>query len=157
MKDIIGALIAIAICSLAGLIGQLFTFPEITTWYADLAKPFFNPPNWIFGPVWTVLYIMMGIAVYLVVRRGLFTPAVEIALGCFAIQLTLNCLWSIIFFGQHQLWFAFVEIIVLWAAIGLTIIKFWPLSSLAGWLLVPYLCWVSFAAVLNYSVWFLNR
>jgi translocator protein len=157
MKDIIGALAAIVLCALAGVIGQFFTFPEITNWYAGLAKPFFNPPNWIFGPVWTLLYIMMGIAVYLVVRRGLFTPAVEIAVGCFAIQLVLNSLWSIIFFGQHQLLLAFVEIIFLWSAILLTIVKFWPLAPAAGWLMVPYLCWVSFAAILNFSVWFLNR
>jgi len=157
LKDVIGVLIAIVICVIAGVIGSIFTTPSIPTWYASLNKPPFNPPNWIFGPVWTTLYILMGIAAYLVWRNGIGKKEVKTAVFVFALQLILNSLWSFIFFGQHWMLLAFCEIIILWLAILFTIIKFWPISTAAGLLLLPYIFWVSFASILNFSIWLLNK
>ncbi|MFH1541625.1 MAG: TspO/MBR family protein [bacterium] len=140
----------------AGFIGQLFTFPSIATWYAALNKPFFNPPNWIFGPVWTTLYLMMAVAAYLVWQKGWGDKSVRTALFIFLIQLMLNSLWSILFFGLHQPIWAFIEIIFLWSAILLTILRFKKLSQPAAWLLIPYLLWVSFASLLNLFIVMLN-
>ncbi|MFC1511198.1 TspO/MBR family protein [Candidatus Margulisiibacteriota bacterium] len=148
-------LISLAVVFLAGFIGQIYTMPSIPTWYATLNKPFFNPPNWIFGPVWTSLYVLMAVAAWLVWQKD-WSRAVKIALGFFIGQLALNSLWSIIFFGLHLPLWAFIEIIVLWLAILLTIFKFKALSQPAAWLLVPYILWVSFAAVLNLMIVVLN-
>jgi len=123
--------------------------------YAQLVRPAWAPPGWLFGPVWTVLYLAMGIAAWLVWRVAGFR-AVRPALTLFLVQLALNALWSWLFFGWHLGAPAFVEVLLLWALIVATVIAFWRLRPLAAWLLVPYLLWVSFAAVLNYAVWQLN-
>lgn len=149
-------IIAILICEIIGMIGSLFTIPAIAGWYAHLVKPEFAPPNWIFGPVWTLLFMLMGIAMYLVWKNGLDRRDIKIAFGVFACQLFLNSLWSIIFFGLRSPGEAFVEIIFLWLAILVTIIVFSKISKPAAWLLVPYMLWVSFAVFLNYSIWVLN-
>ena len=124
-------------------------------WYAQLEKPFWNPPNWIFAPVWTLLYAAMAFAAWLVWRQG--TPARRAPLALWALQLVLNALWSWIFFGLHRPGLAAVEIGLLWVAILTTIVFFWRVRTAAGALLLPYLAWVSFAAVLNFSLWLLNR
>jgi len=147
---------AVLVCLFAGFIGSFFTISSIPTWYATIQKPAFNPPNWVFGPVWTTLYILMGISAYLVWMKGWDKKEVRSALAIFAVQLVLNTLWSIIFFGAKELFLAFVEIAFLWTAIVVTIFLFRRISRNAALLLVPYLLWVSFAAFLNYSVWQLN-
>lgn len=141
---------------LAGIIGSVFTVSSIPTWYATLNRPPLSPPNWLFGPVWTTLYALMGIAAFLVWKKGLDRKDVKLALGIFLGQLVLNSLWSIIFFGLQNPGAALVEIIFLWLAIVATIIAFAKISKSAAWLLLPYLLWVSFAAYLNYSIWTLN-
>jgi tryptophan-rich sensory protein len=140
----------------AGGIGSFFTSPSIPTWYASLARPDLAPPNWIFAPVWTTLFILMGIAVGLVWSVGTEKKEVKMALGLFGLQLVLNSLWSIIFFGLQSPGWAFVEILVLWTAIAITIASFYKIYRPAAWLLLPYIAWVSFAAYLNYSIWMLN-
>ena len=149
-------LTAIVISEAAGIIGSLFTASAIPGWYASLIKPQLAPPNWVFGPVWTTLYALMGIAAFLVWKRGLERREVKTALAIFVGQLALNTLWSIIFFGLKNPGAAFIEIILLWLAILATIIAFAKISKPAAWLLVPYLLWVSFAGYLNYAIWALN-
>ncbi|MDD3421595.1 MAG: tryptophan-rich sensory protein [Methanocellales archaeon] len=156
IKNISQLVYSIVICQLAGIIGSFFTFPSIQTWYAALEKPSFNPPNWLFSPVWITLFILMGVSLYLVWSSGAKTRYVKIALTLFGIQLILNILWSIIFFGLKSPFYAFIEIAILWVAILLTIFKFFKISKTAAYLLIPYLLWVSFAAVLNFSIWVLN-
>jgi len=153
---IIKFIVAIGVCQLAGFVGSLFTTPSIPTWYAALRKPSFNPPNWIFGPVWTSLFVLMGIAAFIVWNKGLDRKGVKAALLLFIIQLVLNMLWSYLFFTLHSPLYAFVEIIILWLAILLTMVKFFPISRAAGYLLLPYILWVSFAAVLNFTLFRLN-
>lgn len=148
--------IAIAISELAGIIGSVFTAPSITGWYAGIIKPALNPPSWVFGPVWTTLFVLMGISAFLIWKKGLDRKDVKIALGTFLGQLVLNTLWSIIFFGLHSPGGALVEIVFLWFAILATIITFAKISQPAAWLLVPYIFWVSFAMYLNYAIWSLN-
>lgn len=147
---------AILISEFAGIIGSIFTFSSITTWYATLVKPSFRPPNWIFGPVWTALYFLMGVALYLVWTKGLKKKNVKIAVKIFGIQLILNSLWPILFFGLESPFYALIEIIVLWVAVAATIFKFYKISKNAAYLLIPYLLWVSFAMFLNYSIFILN-
>ncbi|MCL5970621.1 MAG: tryptophan-rich sensory protein [Patescibacteria group bacterium] len=142
-------ILSIGICLGAGVIGSVFTINAIRTWYATLNKPFFSPPNWIFGPVWTILYILMGISLYLVWVR-VKVPVV------FWVQLILNALWSIIFFGLKNPTLALINIIALWIAIVLTVKAFYKINKLAGNLLIPYLAWVTFAALLNLSIVILN-
>lgn len=153
-KNVLQVVLSIAICEAAGGIGALFTTPAIGGWYASLIKPSFNPPNWIFGPVWTTLFALMGIALYLVWRKK--DPTRHFALSLFALQLVLNVLWSIIFFGWHSLAGASWEIVLLWISIALTLAVFWKIEKAAGYLLVPYLAWVSFAAILTFSILKLN-
>lgn len=155
-SNILKLVAAVLFCQAAGFLGSLATTPSIGGWYKGLVKPSFNPPDWIFGPVWTSLYLLMGIALFLVWRLGLKTEGVQAALIVFLIQLALNTLWSILFFGLHQPFPAFIEILVLWAFILWTMIKFFGLSRPAGWLLVPYLLWVSFASILNFFLWWGN-
>jgi translocator protein len=155
--DITKLLVSIFICQLAGIIGAVFTFSSIPTWYSTLNKPSFNPPNWIFGPVWTLLFLLMGISLYLIWNRGFNNQSVKIAVIIFAIQLALNIIWSLLFFGLRYPLFAFIEIIMLWLAILITIIKFYNINVTAALLLIPYLLWVSFAAILNYSIYILNK
>jgi len=146
----------IGICLGVGFIGSVFTAPAITSWYAFLNKPFFNPPNWIFGPVWTLLYILMGISVYSVLTTRPKSDGYNHALQLFALQLVFNFLWSVIFFGLRNLLAAFLEIIILWIAILLTWQKFKKISRTAANLLIPYIAWVSFALILNLAIVFLN-
>ena len=157
MKKIISLVIWIVIAFIPGIFGQLFTSPNIPTWYAMLNKPFFNPPNWLFGPVWTLLYLSMGIAAFLVWEKRKENKAVTAALVIFFAQLLINGLWSMVFFGQHQLLQAFFVIVLLWFLILWTIIKFYKINAFAGLILIPYILWVSFATVLNFSFWMLNR
>jgi benzodiazapine receptor len=139
-------------CEAAGFIGSFATTPAIPTWYAGLVKPAFNPPNWIFAPVWSLLYLLMGVALWLVwEKRGWGAPVVG-----FIIQLALNIAWSFIFFGMHLPLWAFAEIIVLWLLILICTVQFWRRAPVAGILMLPYLGWVSFAAVLNYALYSLN-
>jgi len=136
-------------------ISALFTAQSIPTWYATLAKPSFNPPNSIFGPVWTLLYGLMAIAAWLIWKRPA-SPLRSRALLLFWVQLALNFAWSLIFFGQRQIGFALNDIVMLWLAIALSCIMFFRLSKPAGSMFLPYLAWVSFASVLNYEIWRLN-
>jgi tryptophan-rich sensory protein len=146
----------IVLIELIGNIGSIATFSQITGWYAALTKPSFNPPSWIFGPVWTILFALMGIALYLVWLNGVKKAATRTAIIAFSFQLILNVLWSFIFFGWHQPGFALIEIFLLWLAIVVTIRVFHNVSRLAAWLMVPYLAWVTFATLLNFSIWRLN-
>lgn len=156
MSNTFKLITAIVISELAGIIGSVFTTPSIASWYENLAKPEIAPPNWIFGHVWTTLFALMGIASFLIWKKGLDRRDVKIALGIFLGQLILNTLWSIIFFGLHSLGGALVEIVFLWLAILATIITFAKISKPAAWLLVPYIAWVSFATYLNYAIWIIN-
>ena len=155
-RDILKLVISLIICQCAGLIGSVFTTPAIPTWYAALEKPFFTPPNWLFAPAWATLYLLMGVAAFLLWRRGLSQEGVKPALVIFLVQLVLNTLWSVIFFGLESPLGGVIVIVVLWVAILFTILKFFRLSVVAGSLLLPYILWVSFAAALNISVWILN-
>jgi len=151
-KLIIAVLIPLAVGSLAGY----FTASSVNGWYTTLVKPSFNPPNWLFAPVWTSLYIMMGIALFLVWNSGAAEDVKRTAVTLFIVQLVLNFLWSFVFFYAQQPGWALVNIILMWIFIFLTILWFGKISSLSAWLLVPYICWVSFATVLNYAIWKLN-
>lgn len=143
--------IAIVICELAGIVGSIFTTPAIGVWYATLPKPLLAPPNWVFAPVWTTLFLLMGIAVFLVWKKSWNMREKRLAILIFTLQLLLNVLWSALFFGQRDPASAFLEIIFLWLAIIFTIDVFGKISKPAAWLLVPYLLWVTFASYLNYS------
>ncbi len=156
MNNTFKLITAIIVSELAGIIGSLFTTSSIRGWYTTLNRPELSPPNWVFGPVWTTLFALMGIAAFLVWKKGLDRKDVRIALTIFIAQLILNTLWSIIFFGLQSPEAAFIEIIILWFAILATMIAFVKISKPAFWLLVPYLLWVSFASYLNYSFWILN-
>ncbi len=147
----------------AGLIGSYFTFPAIDTWYAELAKPPFSPPDSVFGPVWTILYILMGIAAFMIYKKGKMLKKVagkkrqvKEALYVFYFQLALNSLWSVIFFGFQLPMLAFLEIIVLWISISVTIHRFARVKILAALLLLPYILWVTFALMLNLAIVLLN-
>lgn len=156
MKRVYRALIFIFICEAVGLIGSVVTLSAIYLWYAGLIKPTFSPPNWLFGPVWTTLYLLMGIAVYLIWEKGIGKKKIKEAIFYFTVQLSLNFIWPFLFFGLHWLFISFLELTVLWFAILLTIFKFWKIEKTAASLLIPYILWVSFAAVLNYSLFVLN-
>jgi len=170
---------SIIICEMAGAVGAVFTTPEINSWYKSLNKPSFNPPNWIFGPVWTTLFVLMGISLYLVwskkfiVRNELKLPKRKAwnpwsqnflsgslkkanIILIFILQLVLNILWSVIFFGTHSAGAAFFELLMLWFAIIFTIINFYRVSKVSAWLLLPYILWVSFAGILNLAIFLLN-
>ena len=151
-----GVLVAcIAVCQLAGVIGTIFTLDAIPTWYALLNKPSFSPPNWIFGPVWTILYTLMGVSLYLVWRTPAGT-ARSVGIRWFAAQLVLNALWSILFFGLQNPLYGLVCIVCMLVSILVTTWYFSKVSSLAAWLMAPYILWVSFATLLNASIWYLN-
>lgn len=154
MTSFLLLVLAIVLCELAGALGAVFTRSAIPTWYRTLSKPKLNPPSWVFGPVWTTLYALMGVSVWLIWKSA---PLSNIALCIFALQLALNAAWSYIFFGMKRVGLALVDIVLLWLSIVLTIVVFIPISALATWLLAPYLVWVSFASYLNYSIWKLNR
>ena len=151
----IGLAVFILVCLGAGGLGAIATTPDIDGWYTTLTKPTWNPPDSVFGPVWTTLFILMGIAAWLVWKPEGFKHA-AVPMTLFAVQLVLNISWSWIFFGMHQPGWAFVEIVILWLAIVGTTVTFFRCSKLAGWLMLPYLVWVTFAAVLNFTIWRLN-
>ena len=153
---ILKLIVSILICQGAGLVGSVFTSPAIPTWYATLQKPSFEPPNWVFAPVWTLLFLLMGISLYLIWSKGLEDKKAKIAIVIFSSQLVLNILWSFLFFGFKSPLYAFIEIIILWLAILATIISFYRISKTAAYLLLPYILWVSFASVLNFSIMILN-
>ena len=146
-------IIFILACQAVGIFGSIFTIKSIPTWYKGLKKSWFNPPNWIFGPVWTILYLLMAISGYLLWQNN----HLSLAICLFFIQLILNSVWTPLFFGAKKLGWAFVEIVLLWMAILLTIIFSWGISHWAATLLIPYLFWVFFASLLNFSIWKLNK
>jgi benzodiazapine receptor len=157
MDKLIRLAIAVAIPLAVGGMSGLATAHGIQDWYPSLVKPSFTPPSWLFGPVWTLLYLMMGTAAFLVWQKGWESGAVKAALALFAIQLILNGLWSVLFFGMRWPGLAFAEILLLWISIGGTIALFWRVAPVAGLLLLPYDAWVTFAVVLNGAIWLLNR
>lgn len=155
MNGYIRLVVSVAICFLVAFAGSYFTYPALSGWYESLEKPFFNPPNWVFGPVWTVLYLLMGVSFYMIWNNSK-KKGKPFALRVFLLQLFLNFLWSFAFFGLQNPALGFIVIILLWLSIFLTIKLFFRISRNAGYLLVPYLLWVSFASVLNLFIAVLN-
>lgn len=154
-RQTLGLIVSIVVClGVAGL-GGLVTDPRVSDWYAQLAKPKWTPPDWVFGPVWTVLYICMAVSVWLIWRQGGSATA-KVPMALFVAQLVLNSLWSILFFGFQQPGIAAIEIVLMWAAILATIVAFWNRSTAASLLLLPYLAWVTFAVLLNWTIWQMN-
>ncbi|MEI2737972.1 MAG: TspO/MBR family protein [Chitinophagaceae bacterium] len=156
MNNIAKLIIAIAIPIAIGATAGLFTVTGVGSWYQTINKPSWNPPGWVFAPVWTTLYVMMGVSLYLVWKSGVSNNLKRTAIGLFAFQLVLNFFWSLIFFDQQQPGWALVEIIVMWFFILFTIFAFAKVNKTAAWLLVPYISWVSFATILNYTIWKMN-
>jgi len=156
IKNIAKLVFAIIICQLAGVIGSISTSSSVQTWYTELTLPSIAPPGWFIGTVWIILYTLMGISLYLVWNKGLRNKRVKEAVSIFFVQLALNSVWSILFFGLQSPFLAFIEIIILWIMILFTILKFYRISKNASLLLIPYIAWVSFALVLNFSIWWLN-
>ena len=156
MSTFLRLLLAVSLPILIGGLSSVATARGVQDWYPSLIKPSFNPPAWVFGPVWTLLYVMMGIAAFLVWEKGPDRDLVRAGLILFGVQLALNGLWSVLFFGMRLPGVAFAEIILLWGAIAITAFLFWRSVPAAGLLLLPYLAWVSFAAILNGSIWILN-
>lgn len=150
-------LISVVTCLLVGFIGGISTADALTTWYPSLVKPSFNPPDWIFAPVWTTLYIMMGISVGLVWHGGWEKREVQNAVMTFLAQLVFNGLWSVVFFGMRSPGGALIIIVILWLLIVRTVRKFHPINRISAYLLIPYLLWVTFALVLNFSIYWLNQ
>ncbi|WP_394776373.1 TspO/MBR family protein [Flavobacterium sp.] len=158
MNKVVKIIIALVICLMVGYSASTVTRPSVETWYPTIIKPVFNPPNWIFMPMWTLLYILMAVAAGLVwdkIKEQ--NEEVKKALGFFLIQLTLNAIWSYLFFGLKNPMLALIEIALLWLMIYETYLKFVKTNKTAGYLLIPYMAWVAFAAILNASIWWLNR
>jgi len=149
-------IVSVVVAELAGVLGSLFTTPNIQIWYDLLNKPAVNPPSWVFGPVWTTLYFLMGVAAYLVWKQGTKDKNVRIALRFYVLQLLVNIIWSYAFFGAHSPLAGLCVIAGLWLFIAATILVFQKVSKLAAWLMIPYIVWVSFATYLNFSLWILN-
>ncbi|HEX2607508.1 MAG TPA: TspO/MBR family protein [Flavisolibacter sp.] len=156
MKNWVKLVISLALPQLVGGTAALFTVTGVGSWYRQIERPSWNPPGWVFGPVWTTLYVMMGIAFYLIWKSQAPDALKRRAMGLWIAQLIFNFLWSFLFFGQHLIGAAFAEIIILWLLILLTIFAFARISKTAAWLLVPYISWVSFAAILTYTILRLN-
>jgi len=154
--DFLKLAVSLGSCYLAALLGSIFTSPNVPIWYASLVKPSFAPPDWFFAPVWTAIFTLMGISAYLISRGGMTDPKVRAALTVFALQLAVNVSWSATFFVLRSPLAGLTVIVILWALIALTIRKFWAISRIAGTFLLPYIIWVSFAAVLNFAIWKLN-
>jgi tryptophan-rich sensory protein len=146
----------IVLSECAGFVGSIFTFSAIPTWYASLVKPVFSPPNWLFGPVWTTLYALMGIAAYRISVRGRSKKFDQQSIRLFLWHLVVNALWSIVFFGLRNIGGGLVVIGALWVMIAVLIARFWKTDRIAAALLLPYIAWVSFASLLNYQLWLLN-
>lgn len=156
LRDVVGLLVAVAIPLAVGYLGSMATEPVAQTWYRILDKPTWAPPAWVFGPVWTALYILMGVAAWSIWRLGLDRPGVPLALGLFALQLVINGAWSPIFFGLRSISGGLAVILILWVVLLATTIQFYRLRHIAGLLLVPYLLWVTYAAALNAALFLLN-
>jgi benzodiazapine receptor len=156
MKNPFKLIISIAICLLAGAVGSIFTVSSVNSWYLTLVKPSFNPPSWLFAPVWTILYIMMGISLYLVWKKGTKAKEAKKGMRLFFTQLWLNLFWSLLFFGIRNPLVALIEIIILWIMILMTMIIFYKLEKKTVYLLIPYLLWVTFATILNFAIVLLN-
>lgn len=155
IKSIVSLILCIALCQAVGGLGAIFTTPEIAGWYATIQKPSFNPPNWIFAPVWTTLFVLMGVSLWLTFKSE-NSSARKAALLAFAIQLVLNSAWSFLFFKMHSLLAGLIEIFFLWLAILFWIVKTYPVSKAGALISIPYLLWVSFASFLNFWIWKLN-
>ena len=156
MRKPIRLIVAVLLPVLVGAVSGLFTASSVKTWFVTLNKPSFNPPSYVFAPVWTTLYIMMGVAFYLVWVSVTDKAQQHKAMTVYFIQLFLNFCWSFIFFYKQRPDLAFIDIVFLWISIVATLVLFYRISKPAGWLLVPYLLWVSFASALNYAIWQLN-
>lgn len=156
MKTYIRLILAVAICEMAGIAGSIFTAPAIPTWYASLKKPPLAPPNWVFAPVWTTLYFLMGISLFIVWNAGIGKSTVRKSIAIFSIQLVLNVLWSYLFFGLRSPLLGLAGIMAMWFMIVLTVVSFFRISKTAALVLIPYLIWDSFASYLNYSILTLN-
>jgi translocator protein len=155
--DAIALVVAVAVPVAGGALVGVLTGPDINTWYQTVDRSPWDPPDWVFGPVWTVLYLLMGVASWLVWRRGWDTQGVRPALGLYGLQLGLNFLWPVVFFALRSPGWALLEIILLWLLILAVVVRFRAISPTAAVLLLPYLLWVSFAITLNAGVWWLNR
>lgn len=150
-------IISVLVCEGAGSLGAIFNVGSIDTWYQTLQKPFFNPPNWLFAPAWTILFFLMGVALYFIWKNyQKKKDEAKIAIKFFIIQFILNILWSLFFFGWQNPGLALAEIIALWIFIAITMVKFYKVDKRAEYYLIPYLVWVTFAATLNFSIWYLN-
>jgi len=156
-RNMVKLLVCIIIPQIAGLISSYFSLPSLTTWYEVLWKPSFTLPAWVFSPVWTWLYLMMGVSAYFVLRKPLGRWDVRLALFAFLVQLVLNVLWSFFFFGMASPVYGLIDIGGLWVCILVTIIFFSKVSRRSGLLLIPYLIWVSYIAILNIFIWQMNR
>jgi tryptophan-rich sensory protein len=156
MKNLYKFVVSVIGCELVGILGSIFTIPAIPTWYTHLIKPTFAPPSWIFGPIWITLYFLMGISFYLIWKQGWSKKKVKTAGLFFLGQLTLNFMWSPIFFGLRAPLLGFLVIVAMLVLIMITIKKFYPLSKWAAYLLIPYVLWVSFATILNAAIAILN-
>mgnify|MGYP006288657095 CR=1 FL=1 len=156
IKELVALAGFILISELAGIMGSVFTFSSVRVWYPTLIKPWFTPPSWVFGPVWTTLYALMGISLFLIWKQGIDRKEDYIAVGLFATQLFLNGLWTFLFFGLQNLLLGLIEILILLLFILLTTIKFYTIDKRAAYLLVPYIAWVCIATALNYSLYLLN-
>lgn len=150
-------IVFILICQAAGMIGNAFTVDALASWYVYLKKPFFNPPGWLFGAVWAILYTLMGLAAYDIWQQGMENGRVKSALVILVLNLILNILWSVFFFTLKNPGLALGEIVILWAVAVMLAIRFYLLLPLAGYLLIPYVLWLSFAVILNFFIWILNR
>ncbi len=158
LKKILKLIGLIVLCEVIGSLGSIFTIPSIPTWYADLVKPFFSPPNWIFAPVWTTLFLLMGIAFYIIweSKEKKLGKIRILALGWFEVQFAFNVIWSYLFFGLRSPFLGFVGILLLWISIVITISYFFKVNKKAAYLLIPYLLWVCFAGILNFFIMLLN-
>ena len=157
MKGFWKFIIAVIGCEIVGLISTPFTISAIPAWYAHLNKPFFAPPNWLFGPAWTTLYFLMGLAAFIVWQKGTKTKKVKEALSYFLLQLLFNFVWSIFFFGLRSPILGLIDILIMLLAINLTIISFNKVSKIASYIMIPYVLWVTFATILNLAIVLLNR
>lgn len=157
MHRLLKLFFAVLICEGVGILGSIFTIPAITTWYQTLNKPLFSPPNFVFGPVWTILYALMGVSIFLILEKKIKVKERNNLIYLFTLQLLLNFLWSVIFFYFHLPFLAFLEILMLWGSILLLIVRFYKFLKPASILLIPYLLWVSFASLLNASIVLLNK
>lgn len=156
-RSVVSLAVWLGIVFAAAAIGSVGTSSSVSTWYQTIRKPVFTPPGWVFGPVWTALYVMMAAAAWVVWSKCGFAPTGRMPLALFGVQLVLNACWSLLFFGLQNPGLALVEIVVLWSAVLGTTILFWRVAPTAGWLMAPYLLWGSFACVLNASIWWMNR